>query len=446
MANGSSCEINDIRDVFIMDELGTEICLRNAHSVKGVEKRIISVNALRKDGRKLIDNGNVKLTYLAKDDCRVTFIEKENNLHYLQATEVSVSVNNITINTPGKLPAVLSKEVDENLAEVINNEDKNENNRPKSKFTATNFKHTSENKSSAKGYKHMNINLFHDLHGHHGLLKMRAKAKVLSIHLIGILHCDACSTVKAKSAAIQRKTNHPAKGPNEQMFLDTTGSFRVRVGQRGRLSNLFLFGCCHKYSSKMLIGFGSKKSNIIHMFEDAYHVRKCKNLSIKNLTMDNAGENQAIETFCRHNNIRFKFTPPDTPKLNGVIERGFAIRLEKAKVLMKNANLNMITQSNKTTLMEATKTAAFLYDECPQKGKFRSPNEVWYGSDYKQRVKPEHYVQLGRVGFVTNKSDYVKKNESSGVAMMMVGYALDSPSGTYRFYNPTRRLSWNLLA
>jgi len=54
------------------------------------------------DGWKLIDNGNVKFTYLAKDDCRVSFIEKENNLHYLQAIEVSFGVNNIAINTPGK--------------------------------------------------------------------------------------------------------------------------------------------------------------------------------------------------------------------------------------------------------------------------------------------------------------------------------------------------------
>jgi len=120
-----------------------------------------------------------------------------------------------------------------------------------------------------------------------------------------------------------------------------------------------------------------------------------------------------------------------------VIERGFAIRLEKAKLLMKNAILNITTQSKKTILMEAIKTAAFLYDECPQKGKFRSPNELWYGSDYKQRLKPEHYAQFGRVGFVTNKRDYVKKNDSGGVMMMMVAYALDSPYGTYRFYNPT---------
>jgi len=65
------------------------------------------------------------------------------------------------------------------------------------------------------------------------------------------------------------------------------------------------------------------------MFEDAYHVCNSKNLPVKNLTMDNADENQAIETVCRYNNIRFKFTPPDTPKLNGVIEREFAY--EKCK-------------------------------------------------------------------------------------------------------------------
>ena len=185
----------------------------------------------------------------------------------------------------------------------------------------------------------------------------------------------------------------------------------------------------------MLFGFGSEKSDIIRMFEDAYQVCNGKNLPIQNVTMDNGGENLAIVTFCKHNNIGFKLTLPDTPKLNGVIERGFAVKLEKAKVLMKNANLNTTSQSNKIILMEAIKTAAFLYDECPQKNKIKSSNELWYGSGYKQRVKPQHYIQFGRIGIVTNKRTYVKKNEDKAVAMMMVGYALDSPSGTYRFYN-----------
>ena len=453
MANGAKCEINDIRDVHIQDELGTSICLRNAHSVKGVSKRIISINALRKDGWKLVENGNPKFTSLEKDNCRITFTEKENNLHYLQVVQTSEGINNIDLFTPGNLPSTLTKN---NTPAVLSDSDDEAETKisdakakavPEESITpAVRFSDDSKPIAREKsatpskcptGYKSMDINLFHDLHGHDGMARMKAKAKHLRIHLTGTLNsCDACSTVKAKSSAIQRKTNDPAKQPNEQMFLDTTGPFKVCIGQRGRLSNLFLFGLSDKYSSKMLFGFGSEKSEIIRMFEDVYQVCNGKNLPIQNVTMDNGGENLAVATFCRHNNIRFKFTPPDTPKLNGVIERGFAIRLEKAKVLMKNANLNATSQSNKIILMEAIKTAAFLYDECPQKNKIKSPNELWYGSDYKQRVKPQHYIQFGRIGFVTNKRTYVKKNENKGVAMVMVGYALDSPSGTYRFYNP----------
>ena len=51
-------------------------------------------------------------------------------------------------------------------------------------------------------------------------------------------------------------------------------------------------------------------------------------------------------------------------------------------------------------------------------------------------MKPEHYILFGRIGFVMNKRTHVKKNETRGTAMMMVGYALNSPSGTYRMYNP----------
>ena len=33
------------------------------------------------------------------------------------------------------------------------------------------------------------------------------------------------------SASIQCKTTHPAISPNEQMFLDTTGPFKIRGGR-----------------------------------------------------------------------------------------------------------------------------------------------------------------------------------------------------------------------
>ena len=90
-------------------------------------------------------------------------------------------------------------------------------------------------------------------------------------------------------------------------------------------------------------------------------------------------------------------------------------------VLMINAGLNKTARTNKIILIEAIKTAAFLYDECPQATESESPNMKWYLDDYKVRVKPEHYIQFGRIGFVANKRTHVKKNDTRGTAMMMVG-------------------------
>ena len=453
MANGAKCEINDIRDVHIQDELGTSICLRNAHSVKGVSKRIISINALRKDGWKLMENGNPKFTSLEKNNCRITFTEKENNLHYLQAVQTSEGINNIDLITPGNLPSTLTKN---NTPAVLSDSDDEaetkisdakaravpeESTTPAVRFS-DDSKPIAREKSATPskcptGYKSMDINLFHDLHGHDGMARMKAKAKHLRIHLTGTLNsCDACLAVKSKAKPIQRKTSTPATVPNEQMFLDTTGPFKVRTGTHGRLTNLFLFGLSDKFSSKMLFGFGNEKTELINFVKQSWEVCKGRNLAIKNINMDNAGENLAVENFCRKNNVGYKFTPPDTPKLNGQIERQFAIRLQKAMVLMINAGLNEKARSNKTILMESIKMGSFLYDECPQADEDKSPNQKWYSDDYKVRVKSEHYIQFGRIGFVINKRTHVKKNETRGTAMMMVGYALNSPSGTYRMYNP----------
>jgi len=92
-------------------------------------------------------------------------------------------VNKIAIQSPGNLPTGLIKEADENenLAESTDDEEKNKCSR----------------------LKIIDINVFHDLHGHDGMSRMLAKAKVLGVHLSGTFHCDACSIVKAKSAPIQ---------------------------------------------------------------------------------------------------------------------------------------------------------------------------------------------------------------------------------------------------
>ena len=79
----------------------------------------------------------------------------------------------------------------------------------------------------------------------------------------------------------------------------------------------------------------------------------------------NAGENLIIGKKCKEK-LRFKveFPPPDTPKLNGVVERDFAITWDKSKILMKNAGLKDNVKRNKLILIKVIATTSFLTEVC----------------------------------------------------------------------------------
>ena len=105
---------------------------------------------------------------------------------------------------------------------------------------------------------------------------------------------------------------------------------------------------------------------------------------------------------------------------------------------MQNAGLKDNVKRNIKILIEAIKTASFLNDECIQKGKSESINKISFGAKGRDRVKPQHFIEWGRVGFVANKRTKTTKMNNNGTPMLMVGYALDHPSGTYRFYDPSK--------
>ena len=152
--------------------------------------------------------------------------------------------------------------------------------------------------------------------------------------------------------------------------------------------------------------------------------------------MDNAGENLIVEQFCKDNNINIEYTPPDTPKLNGVIERAFAIRWDKTKILLQAASLKNNIKKNKKILTQAIKTACFLTEECPTKDNLCA-NNLFYGKNRKPKVKAKHFIEWERMGFVVNKRTRTTKMKARGTPMIMVGYAFNHPSGIYEMYNPT---------
>ena len=103
---------------------------------------------------------------------------------------------------------------------------------------------------------------------------------------------------------------------------------------------------------------------------------------------------------------------------------------------MQNAGIKDEVKRNKKILVQAINAANFLTEECPNETGF-SANDLFYGMERKTKVKSLHYVEWGRIGFVANKNSYTTKMKVRGIPMMMVGYALNHPSGTYEMYNPT---------
>ena len=126
------------------------------------------------------------------------------------------------------------------------------------------------------------------------------------------------------------------------------------------------------------MNFGSTKNQIVIFVRQAWEFMKTRGTPIQIIRMDNAGENKAVERLCKQEfNIKVEYTPPDTPKLNGIVERGFAIRWEKAKILMQNAGLKDNVKRNKQILKKAITMASYLTEECAQKKSLLSSNELF---------------------------------------------------------------------
>ena len=60
----------------------------------------------------------------------------------------------------------------------------------------------------------------------------------------------------------------------------------------------------------------------------------------------------------------------------------------------------------------------------------------FFGDKVNQRVNAREFFEWGRIGFIANKRSKASKMERKGTTMMLMGYELDHPSGTYKFYDP----------
>ena len=121
------------------------------------------------------------------------------------------------------------------------------------------------------------------------------------------------------------------------MRLDISGPFPITSGKFHReiQKKIYWYGLSDHYSSKMILEFRYTKSELVDFVEKAYNIMKTRGTLILAIRKDNAGE-KIVKTLCQEKlNIIVEHTPPNTPKLNGLVERAFAIRWERQKYQCK---------------------------------------------------------------------------------------------------------------
>ena len=175
--------------------------------------------------------------------------------------------------------------------------------------------------------------------------------------------CNACHMIKAKVQSIPKRTLVITNKVRQRMGLDITGPFPLTYGKRHKAikKKIFWYGLADHYFSKMINIFRHSKSDLVDFINEACGFMKSRGTPIVTIRMDNVGENQAVLNLCKKKlGIKVKITPPDTPKLNGISERAFAIRWERAKILMQNTEMRDSVNKNKKILIKAIATSGFL--------------------------------------------------------------------------------------
>ena len=191
--------------------------------------------------------------------------------------------------------------------------------------------------------------------------------------------------------------------------------------------------------------FMSSKDQIGKFFDDYLYRLSLEGHHITRIRCDNAKENiKHLEDIAKTKKIKMEYTSPYTPQLNGVVERRIAVLKLKAQAMLTLAPFSPALK--KKMWAEAVKCANLLENMTATRT-HPTPPVMLFSND--KMLPITNLVEFGRIGFVTKPSNKIKNWTDRALQVLMVGYAQDHTSDTYRLYNPStgkiiesRNVSW----
>ena len=130
--------------------------------------------------------------------------------------------------------------------------------------------------------------------------------------------------------------------------------------------------------------------------------------------------------------VEIEYTAPNTPQQNGTCEKRIADDGRSSRAMLTSARLKP-TFSNRLRA-EAKSTATKIHNLWVTKKGVKCGYEAFYSKSSK--LRPEHLIEWGRMGYVTDRTMIKGKAKPKAEPMLMVGYADNHSSDMYRLYNP----------
>ena len=153
---------------------------------------------------------------------------------------------------------------------------------------------------------------------------------------------------------------------------------------------------------------------------------------VRIIRCDDAGENKALEKSCIDNGlgIKFEYTGPGTPQLNGRVERKYATLYARVRTMLNAAGLPKELRDGVWT--EAAKTASDIENMIVTENKTISADNKFYN---KLETKLTALKPFGEVAIVERnaKRGMRSKLEDRGRACLFLGKPDNHPTDVFRF-------------
>ena len=278
-------------------------------------------------------------------------------------------------------------------------------------------------------WKCMNRMEAHQKWGHQHEAQLNKIANHHQIRLQGkMTACAGCALVKSRTKAHMKTSSNRATRQGQRLFVDTTGPYpRSRGGMK-------YWACAvDDYTDFTWVNFAPSKNKMVEFVTSLIKEINALGYKVEYLRCDNAGEHMSrLVDLCTKHGVVLEYTAPNSPQQNGRCEKKIHVVWQRSMVFMVFANMTIESQTK--FWAEAVGTSCF-HENLTIKAERISPAlESWTHKPVKKWMSK--LIEFGRVGVMNKKRKIHGKMQERGEVVMMVGYALNHGSGTYRVYNP----------